>query len=386
MECSLYLASNCNMKCKYCYEGQNKTGGIMSRKIIEKSIDFMVRENFPGDRLDLLFLGGEPLLNKQGLIYAIEFIKKKYKKEQEMFRYSITTNGTLIDDTVIELFEKNNFAVSISIDGDEYTNSLNRQSVHTRDMYGIVLRNLEQLMKRNIDLCARMTVTANNVKYLCNNVKYILRLGIRKIHIGIDMLSKWQEKDINEFDHQLNSLDKIYIEKTLENHEVIIDIYDYKIPTFALHREPLYCAAGTRNHLVIDYNGDIYPCGYVSRDKRWKLATIDEVFSNKLFVNIARKCVKEKSSCKGCDIAFTCCGAKCGFLNFIQTNYLNQHNEQTCKIQRILYKHDYNVIKELWKNKSKKIIDILDFATKEQLSLSAVMKEIIFNMEGDIYV
>lgn len=386
MECSLYLASNCNMKCKYCYEGQNKAGGIMSSKIIEKSIDFMVRENFSGDRIDLLFLGGEPLLNKQGLIYAVEFIRKKYKKEQEMFRYSITTNGTLIDDTVIELFEKNNFVVSISIDGDEYTNSLNRQSVHTRDMYGIVLRNLEQLMKRNIDLCARMTVTANNVKYLCNNVRYIFGLGIRKIHIGIDMLSKWQEKDIDEFDHQLNSLDKIYIEKTLENHEVIIDIYDYKIPTFALHREPLYCAAGTRNHLVIDYNGDIYPCGYVSRDKRWKLATIDEVFSNKLFVNIARKCVKGKSSCKGCDIAFTCCGAKCGFLNFTQTNYLNQHNEQTCKIQRILYKHDYTVIKELWKNKSRKIIDILDFAAKKQLRLSAIMKEIISDMEGDIYV
>lgn len=116
------------------------------------------------------------------------------------------------------------------------------------------------------------------------------------------------------------------------------------------------------------------------------MATIDEVFSNKLFVDIARKCVKEKSSCKGCDIAFTCCGAKCGFLNFTQTNYLNQHNEQTCKIQRILYRHDYTVIKELWKNKSRKIIDILDFAAKKQLSLSAVMKEIISDMEGDIYV
>lgn len=386
MECSLYLASGCNMQCKYCYEGPNKINGIMSKNIVERSIDFIVKENLPDDQIDLLFLGGEPLLNKQGLTWAIELIKRKYKDEQELFRYSITTNGTLLDSEIIDVFEINNFAVSISIDGDEYTNSLNRRAVHQIDSYGIVLRNLEVLMKRNVDLCARMTVTANNVFCFCHNVRYLLALGLKKIHIGIDMLSKWDEKEINEFDHQLDCLDQIYMESVLKNDKIIIDLYDYKIPTFVFYRKPLYCSAGTKNHLIIDYNGDIYPCGYVSRDKRWKLGTVDDTFSNRLFISRARKCVQAKSSCEGCDIAFTCCGAKCGFLNFTQTNYLNQHNEQTCKIQRILYKHNYKVIKELWRNKSKRITDILELAAKEELNLSSAMKDIILNTEGDFYV
>lgn len=380
MECTLYLAEGCNLSCSYCYEGINKNKEKMSLDTLKKSLDFIVTHNFPGDRIDLVFLGGEPLLNKECLFQAVDMIKKEYPGESNLFHYAITTNGTLIDDNCLRFFKENEFQVSISIDGDKDTHNLNRHSIGNENTYDFILENFEKLQRRNIDVSARMTVTANNVKYLAANVGYLLHRGAKKIHIGLDMLADWSSAGVRLLDRELNLVDTIYLEQVAPIADRIIDIYDYKLSTFVIKHNPLYCSAGTENHLLINSRGEIFPCGYVGGDERWKLGTVC-AFDKTNYLKPVRKHVRTKSSCQGCPIAFTCCGAKCGFLNFVKTGYLNQHHKETCQIQKVLFNHNCKVVAELYKRKSQRIMYFFRLAEREKLDISDVMKKMIGETE-----
>ena len=84
-----------------------------------------------------------------------------------------------------------------------------------------------------------------------------------------------------------------------------------------------------------------------------------------------------KSVCHECDIAFTCSGAKCGFCNYTKTGKLNVHSVQTCKRERILFKHNLFVFKEMYRRKEKRLMQYLKIAKEKDIELSDIMKNII---------
>ena len=90
MECSIYLADSCNMECTYCYEGNSKNPRMMDEKTLEKSLEFIVNNRSSQDEvLYIVFLGGEPLLNKERLFDAISIIQQKYQMISKYFDFSI---------------------------------------------------------------------------------------------------------------------------------------------------------------------------------------------------------------------------------------------------------------------------------------------------------
>lgn len=375
MECTLYLAEGCNFQCTYCYEGIYKNRTEMSVNTLKKALEFIVTQNYPGDRIDLVFLGGEPLLNKRCLYKAIDIIKEDYSSIEYLFHYSITTNGTLIDERLAFFLKENGFQISVSIDGDRATQNLNRHSFGA-DAYRTILSNIKMLQRIDADICARMTVTTNNIEYLSKNVQYLLSLGMNKIHIGLDMLATWEESALRMLDRQLDYVDEIYLNQIEPTEHGLIDIYDYKISTFVFKRKPLFCSAGTENHLVIKSSGKIFPCGYVGAEPEWKLGTLWD-FNKNAYLKPVRNHVKKEASCRNCSIAFTCCGSKCGYLNFIKTGYLNQHHEETCAIQRILFVHDLKIMESLYQRKSPRLMQCLQIAMSEKLELSDIIKAIM---------
>ena len=77
MECTLYLTENCNLKCRYCYEGDGKRKKMLNNDNLNKAVSFMIHNNPQGEKIDLTFLGGEPLLNKKMIYECINIIKQK---------------------------------------------------------------------------------------------------------------------------------------------------------------------------------------------------------------------------------------------------------------------------------------------------------------------
>ena len=271
----------------------------------------------------LVFLGGEPLLNPKMMVKAIEIINTKYADCKDLFHYSITTNGTLLTRDIIDFLIENSFQISISVDGDEETHNLNRKSKNGKSVFPIVMKNIKYLIEKDVDFSVRMTVTKNNVHLFYNNVKFFDDLGVKKIFAAYDEFADWDDKSIYILEEQMNLLDAFYLESIIQDKDKILNLYDYKLTTFIAERTPMFCSAGSKGHITINSRGEIYPCGFVSSDKNWKIGDVKSGLDTAKFKNEIKKHLYDKAKCKGCDIAFTCSGTKCGFKNFATTGYLN---------------------------------------------------------------
>lgn len=383
MECTLYLTDDCNLRCSYCYEGNKKNKSYMNEITLERALEFIVRNNLPNDPIDLLLLGGEPLMNKKMLYKTIDIINHKYQEIKQLFRFQMTTNGILLDDKMMDFVEENQVELSISIDGDRETHNLNRKSVSKKDVYDIILNNMQRMLARGMNFSVRMTITSNNVHLLCHNVQYFYDLGVRKINIGMDEIGEWTDEKIQVLDEQLGLVDAFYLQNIANDENAVLNLHDYKISTFVYKRNPLFCSAGSKQHVVINSKGDFFPCGYVANEDTWKLGNVETFFDRKKFIQTARKSVKKVPSCRECEIAFTCCGAKCGFLNYSLTGFLNVNHEKTCKIQRILFNHNMAVFEKLYRNYNPRMINMLHTAMVEKIPLGDAMIHIINKVESE---
>lgn len=377
MECTVYLTDNCNMRCSYCYEGRNKTNSNMSEKILRASIEYMVNCNPTGDTIQLLFLGGEPLLNKKMLYKALDIINSDYSQYKHLFLYQITTNGTLVEEKDICLFKDNNFEVSISIDGDHKTHDINRKSISREDVYDNIIENMKQMIEKKINLTVRMTVTTNNVKYLYKNIKYFYEMGVKHINLGLDQLAYWSEKELKVFDEQLFLLEQLYLDYIVQDENKILNIFDYKLASIVFEKKQQYCSAGTKEHFIINSKGEIYPCGYVANQEEWCLGNVEIGINTKSFLTKVKNNIQKEASCDQCEIATSCCGAKCGFMNYRLTGYLNVNSSITCKLQRIVYRHLVQVADTLYKEKNIRIMHMIEAAMNNDLELKNTIKSII---------
>lgn len=122
------------------------------------------------EEIDLMLLGGEPLLNKKAFYKITNLVSEKYPKKK--FNIEMTTNATLLDKSVLDTIFTTGIELSISIDGDRRTNDLNRKSKSGKDYYKYIISQIKYLIRNNKKFNVRMTVTDNNVKYLMDNIRF----------------------------------------------------------------------------------------------------------------------------------------------------------------------------------------------------------------------
>ena len=107
-----------------------------------------------------------------------------------------------------------------------------------------------------------------------NNVCYFLEMGVKRIYLAYDYFADWNEDNFRILDEQMERLDELYIEKIALSNETVINLYDFKYTTFLMKRPILFCSAGSISHLVINTQGEIYPCGYVANKEEWKIGDV----------------------------------------------------------------------------------------------------------------
>lgn len=377
MECTLYLTDYCNLKCSYCYLGDEKNLNFLDRDKLEKSIDFIIKNNTEGEKIYLTFLGGEPLLNKDLIYEAVNIINNKYSKYSDLFKYRITTNCTLIDDEIIKFFEDNKFNVRVSIDGDEYTHNLNRISINKSISYETILNNIKKIQKSNIEYSIRMTISENTIELLYKNILYFYNLGIKSYCLGFDTFASWSEKKLEEMNIQLLKVADFYVDKLESNEDIFIDVFDGKFTSIIIDRENLFCSGGSKGHLNISSSGELYPCGFVINNNKWKIGTVNNGLDTCKLRKSIKSSIAKDIPCSECDIKFTCHARKCGFLNYAQTNYLNKPSTSTCNIEKIIYNVNKLVLKRLYKKNNMRIINLLNNVEQYNLKISKHFKNLI---------
>lgn len=174
---TLYMTTDCNFKCQYCYEDYHNHYQLNEKTLVD-SLEFMM--NY-GDRGKVLidFLGGEPLLKKDLIYKAVAYIKDNYPERE--VKYYITTNCSMMDDRFIAFMKENHFTVRLSFDGNKETHDLNRVAKDGVSCYEKIFENIMKVKDSGLNFSVRMTVTENTIILLFTYVLSVHLISTRSV-------------------------------------------------------------------------------------------------------------------------------------------------------------------------------------------------------------
>ncbi len=345
MNYSLYLTDSCNLNCKYCYEKKFKTNRELSFDNIKKIIDNEIKSK--SKESIITFFGGEPLLKKVIIYNTAKYIKSK--KSNTKFLFNMTTNGTLIDDEFIDFFENNDFiSLSLSIDGLRYSQDINRVTKKDKPTYDFVVNNVKKLLSKSKIPVAVPVVTKNNIEFISDNLKNLIKIGFKNINFQFDFTVDWNDEDLNIIRTEFNKISQIYIDSMRNEKEFHILEIDEKIRSYIDDNINCNddCSVGLKG-VNVGTDGNIYPCMQFMYDKKYIIGNCEKGINKEKQIEIHKLLKQEMEECKKCSYRKRC-NHTCSCINMAYTNNPRQTSPFTCEIEKMLINIADNIASQLY--------------------------------------
>ncbi len=339
----LHVAHDCNLKCEYCFASQGDFQGskeMMSFEIAKKAMDFLVKMSGKRHNLEVDFFGGEPLMNFGVVKDTVNYARGLEKKYNKKFRFTLTTNGMLLNDDVSEFLNKEMDNVVLSIDGRKKTNDLMRKTVNDKGSYDYIMPKFKKFVanRGNKSYYVRGTFTKFNLDF-SEDVKHLAEEGFKSISVepvvsepGLPYTieEKHLEKILNEYERLADSLESKYNSND-SYHFFHFDVNLRKSPCAI--KQASGCGAGSE-YVSVTPSGEIYPChqfvgntdfiiGYLDRG-----ITRDDIVSDFTKVNVFTK-----NECRNCWNKYYCSGG-CHANAYNFNNDINIPYDIACSMQK----------------------------------------------------
>ena len=339
----LHIAHTCNLNCEYCFASQGKYHGeraLMSLEVGKRAIDFLIENSGSRVNLEVDFFGGEPLMNfdvvKEIVAYA-RSIEKKYNKN---FRFTLTTNGMLVDDDVIEFANKECHNVVLSLDGRKEIHDRLRKTVNGKGSYDIIVPKFQEFVKRREGrgYYVRGTYTHNNTDFT-NDIFHMADLGFTELSMepvvcAPDDPYTLTYDDLPVLFEQYEILAKEMLKREKEGRP--ITFYHYMIDLTGgpcIYKRISGCGSGTEYMAVTPW-GDLYPCHQFVGDDKYKLGDIWKGVDNHEVQNEFKLCnAYARPDCKGCWARLYCSGG-CAANAYHATGSISGIYEYGCELFR----------------------------------------------------
>ena len=339
----LHIAHTCNLNCEYCFASQGKYHGeraLMSLEVGKRAIDFLIENSGSRVNLEVDFFGGEPLMNfdvvKEIVAYA-RSIEKKYNKN---FRFTLTTNGMLVDDDVIEFTNKECHNVVLSLDGRKEIHDRLRKTVNGKGSYDIIVPKFQEFVKRREGrgYYVRGTYTHNNTDFT-NDIFHMADLGFTELSMepvvcAPDDPYTLTYDDLPVLFEQYEILAKEMLKREKEGRP--ITFYHYMIDLTGgpcIYKRISGCGSGTEYMAVTPW-GDLYPCHQFVGDDKYKLGDIWKGVDNHEVQNEFKLCnAYARPDCKGCWARLYCSGG-CAANAYHATGSISGIYEYGCELFR----------------------------------------------------
>lgn len=315
---SLAVAQKCNLGCTYCYAEGGDFGGPaknMALDIACASIERVIDETPPGERANIAFLGGEPLVNRFVLYAATEFAAERAAEKGVRLGYSITTNGTLVTPEDGEFFERHGFAVTISLDGIGATHDAQRAFKGGRGSFDRIVERVAPLLaiQRRMQISARVTVTPRNLR-LRATLDGLIDLGFHSVGFS-PMLSSPTGRDQMDAPELTDMLDQmIDCGREFERQTITGRRYPFSNIATALHEihkgthRPYPCGAGA-GYMGVSADGGLFACHRFVDDDSGAMGDVaggvDKVKQRDW---LADRHVHSQEPCKSCWARYLCGG------------------------------------------------------------------------------
>lgn len=354
----LVTTRNCNLNCKYCFEGEKKNES-MEKSIIPQIIDFIesqMKQTYVTDKenVHIDFNGGEALLNKK---FIVKFIQET---EKYGYEYSMTTNGILLDQEIINLVNEKKILLQISLDGKKKTHDLNRLFYNNKGSFNIVYNKLKEIQRKCFEDCLTITtvVTPKTVNNLSENVSFFIKSGFNDINIGPCADFKWEDKNYCIFEKEMKKIGDLYINCFENNHFINISPITRNIRATLRDLSKFRCDAVV-GELAILPNGDVLPCGgFVgcNNEKDFYIGSITSGIDNNKIRYFTENYGRDNEECINCSF-FKRCQNDCYAVNNRINHDLLKPLENTCIINQIEIKEADRVFNYLLKMKNSLFIE-----------------------------
>lgn len=339
----LHVAHDCNLRCKYCFASTGDFG--VGRKLLDletgkKAIDFLLEHSGTRKNLELDFFGGEPLMNLDVVKGVVEYARSREKECDKCFRFTITTNGVLLDDDAIDYINKEMSNVVLSIDGRKEVNDRMRPAINGKGSYDVILPKYKRLVeKRGHDkYYVRGTFTKHNLDF-ADDVISLYNAGFDQISVEPVVADTAMEYALTEADlpavfaeYERLARHMIKAEKENKSFNFFHFMLDLDQGPCAIKRLR-GCGCGNE-YVAITPDGDIYPCHQFVGMEEWKMGSLkDSSFNLDMKNEFARANVYSKKECKECWAKFYCSGG-CNANNLQYAgNILNAH-KLSCDMEK----------------------------------------------------
>ena len=337
----LHIAHDCNLACKYCFAGEyHGRRALMSYEVGKKALDFLIANSGTRRNLEVDFFGGEPLMNWQVVKDLVAYGREQEKLHDKHFRFTLTTNGVLLNDEVQEFVNKEMDNVVISLDGRKEVNDQMRPFRNGKGSYDLIVPKFQKLAEsRNQEkYYIRGTFTRNNLDF-SKDVEHFADLGFKQMSIepvvGDDTEPyAIQKEDLPQIFEEYDKLAKFLIEREKSGRgfnffHFMIDLEGGPCVSKRLSG----CGSGTE-YLAVTPWGDFYPCHQFVGQEEFLMGNVDEGITKPEIAEEFRGCsVYSKESCRTCFARFYCSGG-CMANSYKFHNTIHDTYEVSCEMER----------------------------------------------------
>lgn len=337
----LHIAHTCNLNCSYCFASQGKYQGeraLMSFETGKRALDFLIENSGTRRNLEVDFFGGEPLMNWQVVKDLVNYARSIEKEHNKNFRFTLTTNGILIDDDVIDFCNKEMDNVVLSLDGRKEVHDKFRVNYEGKGSYETVVPKFQDFVKKRGDkgYYIRGTFTHNNTDFT-NDIFHMADLGFTELSMEPVVCPPGDPYALTDADmpvlfEQYEILAKEMIKRKKNGNG--FTFYHYMIDLKngpCIYKRISGCGSGTEYMAVTPW-GDLYPCHQFVGDEKYKLGDIYNGVTNTEIQDEFRKCnAYSRPDCKDCWAKLYCAGG-CAANSYHATGSVSGIYEYGCEL------------------------------------------------------
>lgn len=339
----LHIAHDCNLACRYCFAEEGEYHGrreLMSYEVGKAALDFLIANSGNRRNLEVDFFGGEPLMNFQVVKDLVAYGRAQEKLHDKNFRFTLTTNGVLLDDDIMEFANREMANVVLSIDGREQVHDFMRPFPKGAGSYSLIVPKFQQFAKsRNQDkYYVRGTFTRHNLDF-SKDVLHLADLGFQLISVEPVVAQETEEYALREEDlpklfEEYDALAKEMIarEKRGEGFHFFHFMIDLEGGPCVAKRLS-GCGSGTE-YLAVTPWGDLYPCHQFVGDEKFYMGNVYEGVKNMDIRQEFQGCnVYAKEKCRDCFAKFYCSGG-CAANSYHFHGSINDAYDIGCQLQK----------------------------------------------------
>lgn len=339
----LHIAHDCNLACKYCFAGEGEYSGdrsLMSFEVGKQALDFLIANSGTRKNLEVDFFGGEPLMNFEVVKQLVAYAREQEKLHNKNFRFTLTTNGVLLDEEVMDFANKEMYNVVLSLDGRKETNDRMRVSRSGKGSYDLILPKFKEMVKRRGDkeYYIRGTYTHYNTDFT-KDILHMADLGFTKLAMepvvaSPDAPYALKEEDLPVLFEQYEELAKEMVRR--EKNGKGFTFFHYMIdleggPCIA--KRIAGCGVGTEYVAVTPW-GDLYPCHQFVGDKDYLLGNVFDGITNEEVRTRFKMCnIYTRPQCSDCFARLYCSGG-CSANAYHATGKIEGIYELGCELHR----------------------------------------------------